>query len=113
MAFHALYARTSHGALLSLTGAIGILPYSAQSFAARRRLLTIIASANGAIGKFFRVSGGSRIELHCAARIEEPANAANLIVAATQALVPTLPYVECISDCLPRTKAVRLSASAR
>jgi hypothetical protein len=113
MAFHALFAETPQGALLSMVGTIGTLPYSAQSSDARRTLLTIIASANSAIGKFFRVSKTSRIELHCATRIEEPANAANLIVAAAQALVPMLPYVGCITDNLPQSKPARLIASAR
>jgi hypothetical protein len=111
--FSAAYAVTGQGAFLTIVGEVGILPFSAQSAGTRRTLLTIMEAANRVTGNRFRVNSASRIEIHSTIALEQPINAANLIVAAAQVLLPALPYLECIADATGGESPRKLNASGQ
>lgn len=93
--FRCRYEEDGAGGVLTMTGTLGRMPFSAESPAARTALLTILDAAGRHLGPVFGIEEGE-VRLKCSAPLERPVSAAKLVTALIALLVSPKPYIELI-----------------
>ncbi|MTJ84020.1 MAG: hypothetical protein F8N37_23790 [Telmatospirillum sp.] len=89
-------ADATEGALLHVTGDVGVMPFSAESVTARSGLKTVIEAANRHLGDRFAITAG-RIRVAAGLPVPRPVTAVGIVSALTLFLLPVRPYLETIA----------------
>ena len=82
--------------VLSLTGDLGILPFSIENARRRRRLRTVLTSAQHRSGMSWEIMANHRIRATGELYLDLPLTPTAIIAGATTLLMASLPYLELI-----------------
>lgn len=97
--FQCRYEEDGEAGILTMTGTLGRMPFSAESPAARTALLTILDAAGRHLGPIFGVEDGE-VRLKRSVSLQRPISAAKLVVALVTLLASPKPYIELIGTYL-------------
>jgi hypothetical protein len=94
--FRARAERRNERPLLSLTGDLGILPFTIENARRRRRLRTVLAAARRSSGMSWEVTQNHRIRVSGEVDLDLPLTPTAVIAGATTLLMASRPYLELI-----------------
>lgn len=97
--FQCRYEEDGAAGVLTITGALGRMPFSAESPAARTALLTILDAAGRHLGPIFGIEDGE-VRLKRSISLQRPVSAAKLVTALVTLLAAPKPYMELIGTYL-------------
>src|SRR5258708_6583918 len=88
--------RRNERPLLTLTGDLGILPFTIENARRRRRLRTVLAAARHGSGMSWEVTASHRIRVSGEIDLDLPLTPTAVIAGATTLLMASRPYLELI-----------------
>jgi hypothetical protein len=94
--FRARTERRNGRPVLSLTGDLGILPYTIENASRRRRLRKVLAAVRTGSGMAWNVDADHHIRVHGEMALDLPLTPTAVIAGATTLLLNSRPYLELI-----------------